>query len=562
MRRLLRLCGLALLLAACRTPSSREPRRVVMLSLDGADAATLHRLYQEGTLDAGGFARFFREGQVAESLIPVDPTITAPNHISLATGYPAGETGIVANHLHLPDAPLGKLASGFAVDIETETLWEAARRQGLRVGVSAWPGADGRNERRRGDWGMTYSNDPDRKAELVTLSRGDWGPSPLKAGEWGLVPCRKGGRPERPACQVKVLEIDPALEKVRVYISGEYPLRAYPETFQSELESAGLIWTGPPDDKSLEAAWAGRPGIDLETWVEQDERFSTFFMDALLATARHAEWDLLMGYTAVIDEAGHRLLLTDPRQPGYSPARRDELDRARTRVWQSVDRELARLLAAVDLRTTTVLVVSDHGMTPVHTQLDVDALLREWDLAAQADAAGGGGICHVYVQPDLPDRERFLDTLRSRLAAWLVDGDRPVERVFTRAEAAEIGMDHPRSGDLILFARPGFYFRDADDPVGDASVLPARIYGKHGYLNTHPAMQGIYLALGRGVAKGSAGTVRNTEVAGRVAAWLGIEKPRTKRTTRTARTFFCPWSPWCPFSYSTFRNIALPSPGA
>jgi predicted AlkP superfamily pyrophosphatase or phosphodiesterase len=555
MRRLLRLCALALLLAvalSCRATPSGEPHRVVMLSLDGADAATLHRLYREGKLDAGGFARFFQEGQVAEGLIPIDPTITAPNHISLATGYPAGETGVVANHLHLPDAPFGKLASGFAVDIGTETLWEAARRQGLRVGVSAWPGADGRDERRRGDWGMTYTNGADRKAELVTLSRSDWGPgltaragpfalratepfdgllvagsrTPLKAGEWGFVPCRKGERPERPACQVKVLEIDPALGKVRVYVSGEYALRTYPETLQSELESAGLVWTGPPDDKSLEAAWAGRPGIDLETWVEQDERFSTFFMDALLATGRHAEWDLLMGYTPVLDEAGHRLLLTDPRQPGYSTARRDELDRARTRVWQSVDRELARLLAAVDLRTTTVLVVSDHGMTPAHTLLDLDALLRDWGLAAQADAAGGGGICHVYIQPGLPDRERFLEALRSRLAAWTVDGDHPVERVFTRAEAAEIGMEHPNSGDLILFARPGYYFRDADDPVGDAPVLPAQIYGKHGYLNTHPAMQGIYLVLGHGVAKGSAGTVRNTDVAGRVAGWLGIEPPR------------------------------------
>src|SRR6185436_5557632 len=121
-----------------------QPRRVVMLSLDGADAATLHRLYREGKLDAGGFARFFREGQVADALIAIDPTITAPNHITLATGYPPGETGVVANHLHLPEAPFGKLASGFWVDIGTETLWEAARRQGLRVGISAWPGADGR----------------------------------------------------------------------------------------------------------------------------------------------------------------------------------------------------------------------------------------------------------------------------------------------------------------------------------------------------------------------------------------------------------------------------------
>src|SRR6476661_8088411 len=93
---------LAAALTACRgagpaPPSSRPapptpPRRVVLLSLDGASSVMLHRLYQEGTLTAGGFARFFREGQVAESLVPVDPTLTAVNHISLATGYTPGQT--------------------------------------------------------------------------------------------------------------------------------------------------------------------------------------------------------------------------------------------------------------------------------------------------------------------------------------------------------------------------------------------------------------------------------------------------------------------------------------
>ena len=50
--------------------------------------------------------------------------------------------------------------------------------------------------------------------------------------------------------------------------------------------------------------------------------------------------------------------------------------------------------------------------------------------------------------------------------------------------------------------------------------------GAHGYLNSHPDMHGIYLALGAGIGRGNAGMVQNPEVAGRVAGWLGIEKPR------------------------------------
>jgi predicted AlkP superfamily pyrophosphatase or phosphodiesterase len=513
-----------------------------MLSLDGADSVTLHRLFQEGKLGAGGFARFFRDGQVAEGMQPINPSITAVNHIALATGHAAVETGIVGNDFLLPGAPLGRTVSGFAADIGTETLWEAARRQSLRVAVSAWPGADGRDERRRGDWGMTYSGKPERKAEIVEIPRGSWrGGLGPRAGEWSLVPCRDGGPP---GCYAKILGNASGPSRVRVYLGGEYALHAYPEAFESKLHRDGLIWPGPPDGKLLVESWrGGSAGIDLETWLEQDERFATFFMDALLAVARFGEWDLLMGYTPVLDEAGHQLLLTDPRQPGYSPERRDELDRARTRIWQAVDRDLARLVAAVDLRTTTVLVVSDHGMAPTHTVLDPALLLRDWGFlsfdghgkpdagASLADAVGEGGLCYVYVRSGLPGRESLLENLRSRFLSWKVGDEAPIARVFTRAEAAEIGLDHANSGDLILLARSGYHFRDPSDPVGAAPASPSKaVYGKHGYLSTEPAMQAVYMALGRGVTPGSRGVVKNTDVAAEVAAWLGMEPPRRRVT--------------------------------
>ena len=161
--------------AAVPAPPAAPPRRVVLLSLDGADADTLHRLYAAGELTAGGFARFFREGQVADRLVPVDPTLTSTNHISLATGYTAERTGIVSNLFHPAGAPFLELTSGFTAEIGTETLWEAARRQGRRVAVATWPGVDGAGPRRRADWGMFYSEEPDRRSDLVTVESGLWG---------------------------------------------------------------------------------------------------------------------------------------------------------------------------------------------------------------------------------------------------------------------------------------------------------------------------------------------------------------------------------------------------
>ena len=73
---------------------------MILVSLDGASAETLQQLHKEGALTAGGFERFYSEGQVAERMVPVNPTITAVNHISLVTGYPPAQTGIVSNRFH------------------------------------------------------------------------------------------------------------------------------------------------------------------------------------------------------------------------------------------------------------------------------------------------------------------------------------------------------------------------------------------------------------------------------------------------------------------------------
>ena len=238
----------------------------------------------------------------------------------------------------------------------------------------------------------------------------------------------------------------------------------------------------------------------------------------------------------VLDAAGHELSLTDPRQPGYSQERAADLEQARHRIWKAVDREIARLLGALDLRNTVVVLVSDHGMAPIHTAIDPNVLLwREGLLNADArgnvlaegtvaHAIGSGGISHVWVAPG---RQDLIPRLRELFTHWEVDGERPVERIVTREEAASLQLNHPNSGDLILIVRPGYSAHggllDEDTPAA-----PTTVYGMHGHLSTFPEMHGIFLALGGGVEKGSTGAVRTTEVAGRVADWLGMEKPRPR----------------------------------
>lgn len=637
----------------------RLARRVVVVSLDGASAAELQQLWRDDQLDEGGFARFFREGEVASALVPVDPTLAAPNHVSLATGAAPDHTGIVGNYFHPAGAPDFAKASGLNFPIGAETLWEAARRQRRKVAVVAWPGIDGSEPRLRADIGFGGVAGAEREPRLLVLERSDWQPAatapqlaspsrspvlaahvalagadgsgvpaagfdlyavgrgedgqgsydsvvvaasapagtaagsgaagvpssgaagaaggaraawtpsaanleqsePLGQGQWAEVtfPDRGG----RSACWVKVLALDPALGEVRLYLTGTYRLQAYPADYAKDLAESNLFWPGPPDDRRLAAAWHGQPGIDLDTWTEQAARFAAFLGGAMrrVATARD-DWDLMLGTIPVIDEAGRSLLLADSHQAGYSAARRDELARARRRVWQAVDHELRLLMAAVDLGRTTVVVVSDHGMAPVHTVVDLNALLRErgWLASPGAPAAAGagalretgragggsggsggggiaayvigdGGMAHLYLAkgaaaPDAAARQRQLLELRDQLLAWRSGDDTPIERVLTRQEAADLGLDHPNSGDLILFANEGYAFEPGPEPAGAATVHPAAAYGMYGYLAAHPDMQGVYLAIGKDVKPGSASAaVQATDIAGRVARWLGMGKP-------------------------------------
>lgn len=582
------IAGLAACSGAPRPESvpDRQPHRVILISLDGAGSRTLQALHDQGTLGKGGFERFFRDGQVADGLVPVDPTLTSTNHVSLATGYPPAATGIVGNQFHPGGAPSSQRANGFEAPIGTETLWEAARRQGRRVAILTWPGADAKSERRTADWGLVYSNEAEHLPQVIDLTAADWkdasarvkvgnekdGPTqtleilavdgtddgkvnydgvavagrpggPLQAGKWGQVTWTlpSGSATSR----IKLLSLAPDLSSARLFVDGIYLTPAYPSEFAAELTRRGLAWPGPPDNGSLSAGWQGKPGIDVETWTEQAEHVAGFLGESLRMAAARTDWDLLMCYIPVLDQAGHRLLLLDSRQPGFSAERKAELDRARTRVWKAVDAELQKLLAGLDLSRTTVVVVSDHGMLPVHTAVDPNALLAEAGLLAKKDvpaagpaayAIGDGGAAHVYVENG---GASILTDLASRFAAWKVEGESPVLKVVDRQEAARMGLDHANSGDLVLFARDGYVFRQL--PEGKSSG-PAPVYGAHGHLSTHPELQGIYLAAGAGIKRGSGGTVRATEVAPRVAAWLGISPPQEKVASSEAR--LSPSSAW------------------
>jgi predicted AlkP superfamily pyrophosphatase or phosphodiesterase len=182
------------------------------------------------------------------------------------------------------------------------------------------------------------------------------------------------------------------------------------------------------------------------------------------------------------------------------------------------DHHLGALLAALDARDawrhTTLIVVSDHGMTTAEKTVPLEAALRAAGVDAHVEL--GSAVAHVFSDDDaaLARAEAAL----ARLEGATVD----------RREAlpASVHLAHPdRSGDLVVRAEPGHTFRKGGllARVGD---LLGRRRGLHGYAPDHPDMAGIFLAMGREIAPGARpARVHMIDVAPTVAALLGIDPP-------------------------------------
>ena len=114
-----------------RNPVERaDSPYLVLVSIDGFSADYLS-IYPTPALD-----RIAASGVRAESLRPVFPTLTFPNHYSIATGLYPSEHGIVSNRF--PDETRGswyKLSDRDSVEdgrwYGGEPIWVAAERHGL-----------------------------------------------------------------------------------------------------------------------------------------------------------------------------------------------------------------------------------------------------------------------------------------------------------------------------------------------------------------------------------------------------------------------------------------------
>lgn len=519
--------------SAPRLSPAALPRRVVLLSFDGLGADALAR--QKGL---AAFERLAREGASAR-VIPVDPTLTAPAHVTMLTGVAPQKHGIVSNRFHLPNTPPERETRGSSVDPDVETIVELARRQGKRVGVVPFPTIDNRSARRTADFGLAWSGAL-VPARLVTLTRADfkreWVPptwtarpqrrtsySPIRRAriDWSVprTPVRadvdvvaydttddrvenydayfvESGDRELPfdsrgwfavsqytdrgltGSWSKIVRATPALD-VTLYWGAIARSEAWPESYGDLLDDHAGFWPGVPEEEL---------DVDPEIVRDQLERLADFFTRAQTVTIERMPFDLLLAYQSQIDQASHEFLGTPHAGTIVATA------------FAAADRAVAAIAERLG-GADAFLVTGDHGLVVAEREVQMNRLLAEHGFAPRWRAFTSGAHGHLYRSGEPDDAEAVVKMLTS-------------SGLFERIERKGAGS-HRNSGDIVVWAYPHIALESEEEG-------PFQRHGQHGGLSGHREFYPPLFAIGRGVTPGPLGEIGQTEIAGLVRALLGI----------------------------------------
>jgi predicted AlkP superfamily pyrophosphatase or phosphodiesterase len=209
------------------------------------------------------------------------------------------------------------------------------------------------------------------------------------------------------------------------------------------------------------------PGTDISS--------SAWIADASALMIERESPSLTLVYLPHLDYNLQRLGPSDPR------CRQDIRD---------VDAEAGKVIAAARKQGAEVVVLSEYAITDVDRPVHINRVLREhgyltvrremtgWETldggASRAFAVADHQIAHVYVQR--PEDVKPVAELLGKVAG--------VERVLDRAAQAEFGIDHERSGELVVVSdrRSWFtYYFWLDDARAPDYARTVDIHRKPGY---------------------------------------------------------------------------------
>ncbi|XP_022102616.1 venom phosphodiesterase 2-like [Acanthaster planci] len=149
----------------CPPGVDRPP--LLLVSLDGFRADYLRRKLTKH------IKRLSDCGTHAPYMLPSFPSVTFPNHYTIATGLYPEHNGLIGNSMYDPDTKksyyIGSAEAGKKEWYYGEPIWNTAKKNGLRTGCYFWVGSDVDIQDMRPDYFFVYTNNitPEQKIDTI-----------------------------------------------------------------------------------------------------------------------------------------------------------------------------------------------------------------------------------------------------------------------------------------------------------------------------------------------------------------------------------------------------------
>jgi hypothetical protein len=404
----------------------------------------------------------------------INPTITAPSHISTITCAGAGAHGILDNNTWTGQGT----TSGFNKPYAPENWVARLRASGFRVGTSLYPSIDGVGEARSSDAGIFYDNPgstpqilsvvkgvtvgatiPDReqaeKKYPIELTANAEGVVSVKT-PWGAVSALELAKPVDVFFTTKIGNVDRRASVSFMLLSQELdisvevsPIQIMPSMagdFRDELDRANLTFS-----------------------ALRDYRFQSK-TKPYLASMKHRRRDVVRANRLMLakgDLDALFLYFEDLDALLHAYYKDQAVESEVVQYIAEFDRDLGSILSMIP-RSADLVVLGDHGMSAIAYVLNARKILTE-EIAAQGTVMTGGGALYLYppqgdVAQDPPatlNLERVAETLRGM---QLDLTGRPLfGKVIVRGspEAEAEGLIGKQVPWLMAFAGEGVAFKNS-----------------------------------------------------------------------------------------------------
>lgn len=549
--------------------SAPEKKPVVLISWDGGQAGMVYQMMADGHLPH--FASLASQGIQAEYAQSIDPSLTAAAQNAIASGSYPTRTGIVSNSFHNPTDSFYWYRRGYDEPLDqAEPVWVTASDQGLTTAAVFFNGGTPLIPFQMADYTIGYgiqdayskqftvtmetaaeawegqvptsyspplegfytiqevsqvffylidpTDDQQTNYSLLLLNierKADENTPLLEIGDWGsviLMPRMIAGAD----FLFQAIDQEASPVEITLFHSGVFHNTASPRELQEALNEKFGFFPAGSDSYAIEDGW-----ITPEENLYLVNRASQWMAEVTAWVYQTYQPDLLYAWQDGFDAAGHAYLMQDERQLNYSPELAQAYQSYFLEAAKAADNALATIMEAVDLDHATVMLVSDHGMAPIHSVVYVNTILEKAGLLTldrrnyvvvektKAFAVASGGAVHVYINLAGHEKDGFVppedyESIQQTIIDLLqnladpVNGEKVFQRVLRQDELSSIHLDHLNAGDVFAQAYPGYHL---DGWRGNDFVFEAApFYGQHGYDSNLPEMHAIFIAAGFGVS--------------------------------------------------------------